>query len=59
MEMDQASLKEMGVKKVGDRVRISAQIKSFRTKEYKRPSQRNSNRVSIDAGVEHHHYGSC
>lgn len=59
MEMDQASLKEMGIKKVGDRVRISAQIKSFRTKEYKRPSQRNSNRVSIDGSMEHRHYGSC
>jgi mitogen-activated protein kinase kinase kinase len=46
MEMDQTQLKEMGIKKVGDRVRIGSQAKQLRNKEYKRVSRRVSNRVS-------------
>lgn len=45
MEMDQTQLKEMGIKKIGDRVRIGSQAKLFRSKEYKRSSKRQSNRV--------------
>ncbi|KAK3078942.1 hypothetical protein LTS18_006151, partial [Coniosporium uncinatum] len=47
MEMDQTHLKEMGIKKVGDRVRIGSQAKLFRNKEYKRQSQRVNNRESL------------
>ena len=46
MDMDQATLREMGIKKIGDRVRIGAQAKAFRNSVYKRTSQRNKNRVS-------------
>ena len=46
MEMDQSDLKDMGVKKIGDRVRIGSQAKLFRNREYKRTSKRNTNRVS-------------
>nr|POE54198.1 isoform 2 of neurabin-1 [Quercus suber] len=46
MEIDQPTLKEMGIKKIGDRVRIGAQAKVFRNSVYKRTSKRNSNRVS-------------
>jgi hypothetical protein len=45
MEMDQTQLKEMGIKKVGDRVRIGSQAKQLRNKEYKKVSRRVSNRV--------------
>lgn len=44
MDIDQSALKEMGIKRVGDRVRIGSQAKLFRHKEYQR--KRNSNRVS-------------
>jgi 2-iminoacetate synthase ThiH len=47
MEMDQTQLKEMGIKKVGDRVRIGSQAKQLRNKEYKKVSRRVSNRVRI------------
>lgn len=46
MDMDQKTLKDMGVKKVGDRVRIGNQAKVFRNNVYKRTSKRNINRVS-------------
>lgn len=46
MDMDQAMLKEMGIKKIGDRVRIGAQAKVFRNNVYKRASKRSINRVS-------------
>jgi len=46
MEMDQTHLKDMGIKKVGDRVRIGSQAKQLRNKEYKKASRRTSNRVS-------------
>ncbi|KAF2162384.1 hypothetical protein M409DRAFT_27392 [Zasmidium cellare ATCC 36951] len=49
MDMDQATLKEMGVKKVGDRVRIGTQAKVFRNNVYKRTSKRNINRHSLAA----------
>lgn len=48
MEMDQTHLKDMGIKKVGDRVRIGSQAKQLRNKEYKKASRRTSNRVSLD-----------
>lgn len=46
MDIDQATLKEMGVKKIGDRVRIGSQAKVFRNNVYRRTSKRNINRVS-------------
>jgi hypothetical protein len=46
MDMDPATLKEMGVKKIGDRVRIGSQAKLFRATVYSRTSKRNMNRVS-------------
>lgn len=45
MDIDQATLKEMGVKKIGDRVRIGSQAKVFRSNVYKRTSKRVVNRV--------------
>ena len=45
MEMDQSHLKDMGIKKVGDRVRIGSQAKQLRNKEYKKASRRTWNRV--------------
>ncbi|PSN69141.1 MAP kinase-like protein [Corynespora cassiicola Philippines] len=47
MEMDQTHLKDMGIKKVGDRVRIGSQAKQLRNKEYKKASKRTSNRQSL------------
>ncbi|KAI7073639.1 hypothetical protein KC352_g42266, partial [Hortaea werneckii] len=47
MDMDQVMLKEMGVKKVGDRVRIGAQAKVFRNKVYRRNSKKVINRHSL------------
>lgn len=44
IDLDSATLKEMGIKKVGDRVRIGAQAKKFRYNEYQR--KRDSVRVS-------------
>ncbi len=46
MEMDQSHLKDMGIKKIGDRVRIGSQAKLFRSREYRRGSKRSINRVS-------------
>lgn len=45
MDMDPATLKEMGVNKIGDRVRIGSQAKLFRTTVYRKTSKRNMNRV--------------
>lgn len=50
MDLDQAMLKEMGIKKIGDRVRIGAQAKHFRYSEYMK--KRESARVSL-AAEEH------
>lgn len=47
LEMDQTTLKEMGVKKIGDRVRIGSQAKVFRNRESRRASRRQSNRVGV------------
>jgi mitogen-activated protein kinase kinase kinase len=47
LEMDQALLKEMGIKKIGDRVRISSHAKRFRSSVYKRGGKRNQNRMSL------------
>ena len=47
MDMDQSTLKEMGGKKIGDRVRIGTQAKVFRNNVYKRTSKRNINRVGL------------
>lgn len=47
MDMDQSTLKEMGVTKIGDRVRIGAQAKQFRNVVYRRTSKRTTNRVSF------------
>lgn len=46
MDMDQQMLKEMGIKKIGDRVRIGAQAKVFRNNVYKKASKKSMNRVS-------------
>lgn len=48
MELDAASLKEMGILKMGDRKRIEAQAKKFRASEFKRISKRVTNRVCGD-----------
>ncbi|KAF2479302.1 hypothetical protein BDY17DRAFT_305325 [Neohortaea acidophila] len=53
IDMDQAMLKEMGVKKIGDRVRIGAQAKVFRNSVCKRTSKRNMNRLSL-ATLDNH-----
>ncbi|KAK6002320.1 hypothetical protein QM012_001958 [Aureobasidium pullulans] len=47
MDMDPATLKEMGVNKIGDRVRIGSQAKLFRTTVYRKTSKRNMNRLSL------------
>ncbi|KAJ4335446.1 ATP binding [Didymella glomerata] len=47
MEMDQTHLRDMGIKKVGDRVRIGSQAKQLRNKEFKKGSRRISNRQSL------------
>ena len=52
MDMDQQMLKEMGIKKIGDRVRIGAQAKVFRNNVYKRTSKKIINRVRRTR--EHH-----
>ncbi|KAF2639304.1 MAP kinase-like protein [Massarina eburnea CBS 473.64] len=55
MEMDQTHLKDMGIKKVGDRVRIGSQAKQLRNKEYRKASKRTSNRQSL-AMLDHAAY---
>ncbi|KAF7197186.1 Serine/threonine-protein kinase STE11 [Pseudocercospora fuligena] len=47
MDLDQATLKEMGIKKIGDRVRINTHAKVFRSNVYKRTSKRVMNRHSL------------
>lgn len=47
LEMDQTHLRDMGIKKVGDRVRIGSQAKQLRNKEFKKASRRTSNRQSL------------
>jgi len=47
MDLDQITLKELGVNKVGDRVRINSQAKQFRLSTAKKTSQRTINRYSL------------
>lgn len=47
MDLDQATLKDMGIRKIGDRVRINTHAKVFRNHVYRRASKRNINRVSF------------
>ncbi|KAK4963743.1 hypothetical protein LTR28_004467, partial [Elasticomyces elasticus] len=44
MDMDQIALKDMGVKKVGDRVKLGSQAKAFRNSSYRRTSKKSINR---------------
>ncbi len=48
MELDRSHLRDMGIKKVGDQIRIASQAKKFRNSEYNRFSKRQSNRVSFE-----------
>jgi mitogen-activated protein kinase kinase kinase len=41
LECDQAVLKELGIKKIGDRVRIFVAIKTLRTRTYSKQWRRN------------------
>lgn len=41
LEMDKAVLQELGIEKVGDRIRIFLQIKKLRTKAYANQKKRN------------------
>jgi mitogen-activated protein kinase kinase kinase len=52
MDMDQQMLKEMGIKKIGDRVRIGAQAKVFRNNVYKKASKKSINRVRTICRLE-------
>ncbi|KAB8576227.1 hypothetical protein FH972_025755 [Carpinus fangiana] len=47
MDIDQTTLKEMGIKRVGDRVRIGSHAKLFRHRDYQR--RRTNNRDSVAA----------
>jgi mitogen-activated protein kinase kinase kinase len=46
MELDRPTLRELGIKKVGDQIRISAQAKRFRDAQFKKSSVATKNRVS-------------
>lgn len=50
MDIDQDTLKEMGVKKVGDRVRIGSQAKQFRHRDYR---LRRANHRDSFAALDH------
>jgi mitogen-activated protein kinase kinase kinase len=47
MELDRPALRELGVKKVGDQIRIANQTKQFRSTEYKKGSIVTRNRVGL------------
>ncbi|KAF2096790.1 protein kinase byr2 [Rhizodiscina lignyota] len=47
MEMDATHLKDMGIKKMGHRLRISTEVKILRNKQYKKASLQKSNRESL------------
>ena len=51
MEMDQVQLREMGIKKIGDRVRIGSQAKLFRNRELKKVSKSSLNRVRYNLQI--------
>ena len=57
LEMDKEVLKEMGVEKVGDRVRLFLSIKKLRTKTF--ANQKRRNRVSSAAGCRRLVGGLC
>lgn len=46
MELDRNTLRELGIKKVGDQIRISSQAKRFRDLESRKTSKAIKNRVS-------------
>jgi mitogen-activated protein kinase kinase kinase len=48
LEMDKAVLQEMGIEKVGDRVKLFVQIKKLRTKAYANQKKRNRVRWLLD-----------
>ena len=48
MELDRSHLRDMGIKKLGDQIRIASQAKKFRDKETHRISKRNTNRVRTE-----------
>lgn len=50
LEMDKAVLQEMGIDKIGDRVRLFLAIKKLRTKAY--ANQKKRNRVSYLSAVK-------
>lgn len=52
LEMDKEVLKEIGIDKVGDRVRLFLSIKKLRTKAYANQKKRNRVRPSI-SGCKH------
>lgn len=56
LEMDKAVLQEMGIDKIGDRVRLFLNIKKLRTKAY--ANQKKRNRVS-DLDKRYHAACSC
>lgn len=47
MELDRNTLRDLGIKKVGDQIRISSQAKRFRDAEVKKTSKAVKNRVSV------------
>jgi mitogen-activated protein kinase kinase kinase len=47
MELDRTTLRELGVKRVGDQIRIATQAKAFRNTEYGYKSKASKNRVRI------------
>ena len=51
MELDRSHLRDMGIKKVGDQIRIASQVKKFRDKETHRMSKRNTNRVRAELSL--------
>lgn len=60
MELDRADLKEMGVAKLGDQIRIASRAKEFRTRECRKVSKRVSNRVcDIQIPSVQHRTDSC
>lgn len=50
LELDKEVLKEMGIDKVGDRVRLFLGIKKLRTQAY--ANQKKRNRVSLELGTD-------
>jgi hypothetical protein len=57
LEMDKAVLQEMGIDKIGDRVRLFLGIKKLRTKAY--ANQKKRNRVSVTTPPSTTHTNAC